>query len=638
MSSLAPLPAPGLLLGPYPERIERSRSPRAGASVASIHAVRQHAATFDRLHGAEFDAALRCVRLTLQCEGLEPKPLAAALALACVVFGRTMQLRPFDTQLAAASIVLQGGLAEMATGEGKTFAVGLAAASAALAGIPVHVITANDYLVTRDAQRLEPVYRMLGLTVGAVTQGLERNARRCAYASDVTYCTAKELVFDYLRDGLGRERDPARARLVELCEPRAERPLLRGLCMAIVDEADHVLIDEARVPLVLAGPAPELGGREAIGQALELARTLRKGEHFVTTGRVCELTPAGQAEAQARMATCGVAWRNRIHRESMVQTALCALHVLRRDHEYLVRDGEVVVIDGDTGRAAPGRIWSLGLHQAIELKEGCEPSAAQATIAQITYQRFFARYLKLGGVSGTLRESQRELRSVYRLRVQRVAERQPSRCRVLPMRLFADRASLWRAVSARIAEMSRSGQPVLVGTDSVADSNELSRRLTEEGIGHALLNAHHDDIEASLVARAGWRGAVTVATNMAGRGTDIALDPGVAELGGLHVMCCQLNAARRIDRQLAGRCARQGDPGSVETWLSLDAPVLRSWLPTPLRAILNRQAARCPSGLVRSIARLAQCLEERRHRRERARLQRADRSFAQRWSLGGPAA
>lgn len=635
MSSLAPLPVPGLLLGPYPERVERSRSPRVGAAAAaSIRTVRQHAAAFGRLQGAEFDAALRSVRLALQCEGLAPKPVTAALGLLCVIFERAIQVHPFDTQLAAASIVLQGSLAEMATGEGKTFAVGLAAASAALAGVPVHVITANDYLVTRDAQRLEPVYRMLGLTVGAVTQDLEREVRRNAYACDVTYCTAKELVFDYLRDGVGRERDPARARLIELCEPLAERPLLRGLCMAIVDEADHVLIDEARVPLVLAGPAPELGGREPIERALDLARALRKGEHFLITRGVCELTPAGQAEVQARMANSAAAWRNRIHRESMVQTALCALHVFRRDHEYLVREGEVVVIDGGTGRTAPGRTWSLGLHQAIELKEGCEPTAAQATIAQITYQRFFARYLRLAGVSGTLSESRRELNAVYGLRVQRVAERQPSRRRVLPARLFADRATLWAAVSARIADVSGSGRPILVGTDSVADSNELSQRLEADGIEHSVLNAHHDDIEASLVARAGWRGAITVATNMAGRGTDISLDPGVAALGGLHVMCCQLNAARRIDRQLAGRCARQGDPGSVETWLSLDTPVLRNRLPAPLRAVLSREAARCPSCLVRGVARLAQRLEERRHRRERARLLRTDRSFAQRWPPG----
>ena len=636
MSGLAQLPAPGLLLGPYPERVARTRSARVGKSTrASIHAVRQHQAAFAKLSGAEFDATVRSVRLTLQCEGLEPKPLAAALALACVAFDRAMCVRPFDTQLAAASIVLQGGLAEMATGEGKTFAVAIAAASAALAGIPVHVITANDYLVARDAQRLEPVYRMLGLKVGAVTQELDRESRRGAYASHVTYCTAKEVVFDYLRDGLGRERDPARALLTALCEPLAEQPLLRGLCMAIVDEADHVLIDEARVPLVLAGPAPEPDASSAIERALALARTLCEGEHFVRRRGVCELTPAGQNETQARLAGSASAWRNRIHRESTVQTALCALHVFRRDHEYLVRNGEVVVIDGGTGRAAPGRTWSLGLHQAIELKEGCEPSAPQATLAQITYQRFFARYLRLAGVSGTLRESRRELSTVYDLRVQRVADRQASQRRVMPTRLFANRASLWAAVSARIAAVSRTGRPVLVGTDSVADSNELSRRLKNDGIDHAVLNAHHDDIEASLVARAGRRGAITVATNMAGRGTDIPLDPGVAALGGLHVMCCQLNAASRIDRQLAGRCARQGDPGSVETWLSLETPVLRTRLPAVLRAILSRQATRCPGCLVRGIARLAQRLEERRRRSERARLLRADRSFARRWSLGG---
>jgi preprotein translocase subunit SecA len=639
MSRLAHPPAPGLLLGAYPEHGEPIRSARGGERAAlSINEVRQHEAAFGNLHGTTFDSVVRSLRLTLQCEGLEPKPLAAALALACVAFERTMSVRPFDTQLAAAGIVLQGGLAEMATGEGKTFAVALAAASAALAGIPVHVITANDYLVVRDARRLEPVYRMLGLKVGAVTQELDREQRRGAYANHVTYCTAKELVFDYLRDGLGRERDPARAQLAELCAPQAERPLLRGLCMAIVDEADHVLIDEARVPLVLASPTADVGSNDAIAQALALARTLQEGKHFVRTRAACELTPAGQTETEARLAGAASAWRNRIHRESTVQTALCALHVFRRDHEYLVRDGEVVVIDGGTGRTAPGRAWSLGLHQAIELKEGCKPSAMQATVAQITYQRFFARYLRLAGVSGTLRESRRELHSVYGLPVVRVAERQASRRRVLPTRLFANRAALWKAVSARIAELTRAGRPVLVGTDSVADSNELSQRLKADGIVHAVLNAHHGGVEASLVTRAGRRGAVTVTTNMAGRGTDIPLGPRVAALGGLHVLCCQLNAARRIDRQLAGRCARLGDPGSVETWLSLDASVLRHWLPAPLRAVLLGRALRCPSYLVRGIARLAQRLEERSHRHERARLLRADRSFAQRWSLGGPPA
>ncbi|HKX43020.1 MAG TPA: prepilin peptidase, partial [Burkholderiaceae bacterium] len=568
MNRAASLPTPGLLLGAYPERADDGRSMRFGGCPApTIPEVRQQLAALAALRGDAFEAAVRAARLSLQRDGTRREHVAVALALACVAFERVLRVRLFDTQLAAARIVLQDRLAEMATGEGKTYAVALAAAVCALGGIPVHVITANDYLVTRDATMLAPVYGVLGLSVGAVTQDLAREQRRHAYAQPVTYCTAKEVAFDYLRDGLVRERDPVRAHLAELCSAPTERPVLRGLCMAIVDEADHVLIDEARVPLVLAAPAPRAEAPDTMAHALALAQPLREGVHFVRAHKACELTPAGQAEIARLAAGLGAGagpWRNRVHRESMVQTALCALHVFRRDHEYLVRDGEVLVIDTSTGRLAPGRTWSLGLHQAIESKEGCALSEAQSTIAQITYQRFFARYLRLAGVSGTLHESRRELRAVYDLRVERVAERHASRRRTLPTRLFADRATLWAAVARRIVDMAGIGRPVLVGTDSVADSDELSRCLRAHGIEHAVLSARHDHIESAIVAGAGRRGAATVATNMAGRGTDIPLEDGVAELGGLHVICCQLNAARRIDRQLAGRCARQGDPGSVE--------------------------------------------------------------------------
>jgi preprotein translocase subunit SecA len=329
-------------------------------------------------------------------------------------------------------------------------------------------------------------------------------------------------------------------------------------------------------------------------------------------------------------------WRNGLHRDEMVSAALAALHLYRRDRHYLVRDGKVLIIDDTTGRVAPGRAWSRGLHQLIELKEGCTPTAPQVTAAQITYQRFFPRYVRLGGLSGTLRESASELRAHYDLAVQRVPLRCPDRRTVFPARLFRDQAALWEGVAQRVVEVNRSCRPVLVGTDSVADSEALSQRLAARGVKHAVLNARHDEAEALVVARAGQRGAITIATNMAGRGTDIRLGSGVAAFGGLHVLCCQLNPARRIDRQLAGRCARQGDPGSVETWLAADAPLFKQALPAILRRLIAARAATLPSPLVRVLAATVQRLAERRHLQERKRLLQQEKTLDRRLSFGGP--
>jgi preprotein translocase subunit SecA len=548
-----------------------------------------------------------------------------------------LRVRPFDTQLIAGRIVLDNRLAEMATGEGKTLAVALAAATAALAGIPVHVITANDYLVTRDAEQLAPLYRALGLSAGAVTQPQDAAQRRVAYACDITYCTAKELVFDYLRDGLHRTRDPLRWRLEQLAGESVEGPVLRGLCMAIIDEADSILIDEARVPLILSQAEDDGQRREYLAQSLDLARAMRTGADFRLdeTALCAELTDSGRERLEHDAASLPPMWRNRLHREEAVSTALAALHLFRPDRHYLVREGRVQIIDETTGRVAPGRAWSRGLHQLIELKEGCVPSAEFRTAAQITYQRFFPRYLRLGGLSGTLREARAELLAVYRLSVRRVPLSKPCRRVVLPRRLFPDRASLWDAVAARVAMLHSAGRPVLVGTDSVADSEALARRLGEAGLPHAVLNARHDRDEADIVAQGGARGAITVATNMAGRGTDIPLADGVADLGGLHIICCQLNAARRIDRQLAGRAARQGDHGSVETWLSLDAPLLARALPRRLTPLLRPHSSKVPGMLLKALAGLPQRQAERRHFLQRKRMFEHDQRMDRQLSFGG---
>jgi preprotein translocase subunit SecA len=644
------LPVPGLLWGRYPERqahdapadwlrsLRRAAATRApGYRTRAVARVRMRERGLLRLDEGQLASVVHALRVSLRRDGLRADHVAQAFAVMSVQCARTLASRPYDSQLIAAHIVLDSTLAEMATGEGKTLAVGIAAGTAALAGVPVHVITANDHLVVRDADHLRPAYAALGLSTGAVVQGQDADERRAAYACDITYTTARELVFDYLRDGLTRRRDPLQSRVQQVCGGHTE-PLLRGLCLAIIDEADSILIDEARTPFVLSRSQPGVEEACYLDQSLSLARTLAEGTDFTLDAGLLDaaLTPAGRERIEQASVSLGPVWRNRLHREEAISTALAALHLYHRDQHYLVREGQVVIIDHTTGRIAPGRAWSRGLHQLIEMKEGCRRTVPAVTAAQITYQRFFPRYLRLGGVSGTLIDSRRELRAVYGLDVGRGPLRRPDQRVTLPTRLFASTRALQDGVIVRARDLQRSGRPVIVATDSVADSEALSLRLTEAGLDHAVLNARHHRDEAQIIARAGARGAITITTNMAGRGTDIPLAEGVSALGGLHIVCCQLNAARRIDRQLAGRAARQGDPGSVETWLSPDTPLAASQLPAWMRALARRQAAHVPGWLAHAIARLLQRREERCHLRQRQRLLRHDENLDRGLSMRDP--
>jgi preprotein translocase subunit SecA len=686
------LPMPGLLWGEYPERRPtapglRARFAKALRSanqrlreVFVVWQARQDAAWLQSVRQCSLPAdaaqALQDTRALLLRQALSPPALAQALALVSRVAEHSMGLRPFDTQLLAARAVLQNSLAEMATGEGKTLAVALAAAVGALAGMPVHVVTANDYLVARDAQQLAPLYNALGLSVGFVVQPDGVDARALAYACDITYVSAKELVFDYLRDGLRsavaggasqrRSDDPA-APLARLQSAGTKAPpaLLRGLCMAIVDEADAVLIDEARVPLILSQATPWAESQVHAKQALQFARGLQRGVDFNLNALAlsASLTTTGRARLHGAagsllgtdinsdntntntntLAKPDAAWRHPQHREHAVCMALVALHGLQPDKHYLVRQGkgqaQVQIIDAGTGRIAEGRAWSQGLQQLVEIKEGCTTSPSLSTLAQLTFQRFFARYLRLGGLSGTLHEARTELMAHYNTPVCRVPLRRPSQRRVLPTRLFKDASRLWQAVAAEVRVLHQAQRPVLIATDSVADAQALASLLAQQLPSTAthqiqLLNARNDADEAQMVARAGQPGAITVTTNMAGRGTDIELGPGVTALGGLHVICCQLNSARRIDRQLAGRAARQGDPGSVQTLLSLDNALLRQGLPTFVHARLQAVAQRLPSWAVKALIRWPQWAEEQNQKLQRQRLMAADERTERQLSFG----
>ncbi len=637
MADATPVAAlrPGALLGPYPERepLEAAagngpgQSPRQALWRRSDPDLRpQRLAAFvahvdaqaadlqaDDLAGVATDLRLRLAR-----EGLTEELVARSFALVREAAHQVLGMRHYDSQLMAGRILLSGALAEMATGEGKTLAATLAAATAALAGFPVHVVTANDYLVSRDAAAMGPLFRALGLSTGAITESSTPEMRRAAYARSVTYNTSKQLAFDYLRDrmAMGQRRGALHLGVERLysASPATARLMMRGLCLAIVDEADSVLIDDARTPFVIARELPDSDVEGPCRGALALAATLdlgadytldRRANHATLTDCGCgRLETAGEslpADARARRA--------------LVEQALAALHLYQRDRHYLVREGAVRIIDPNTGRLLADRSWDRGLHQMIELKESCAVTVPRETLARLTFQRLFQRYLRLGGMTGTAKEVASELRSTYGLGVVSLPTHKPVQRVSLPRRWYGDGEQKWRAIVERVRELRDSGRPVLVGTRSVPDSEHLGSLLDAAGIPHHVLNARQDGAEARIIAAAGKPGQVTVATNMAGRGTDIVLGEGVADRGGLHVIAAEANDSRRLDRQLAGRGARQGDPGSWEMFGSPDDELLtRSYPGWIIRFLRNLPGSDFMSS---AAIHLAQTRCERHQRRER---------------------
>jgi preprotein translocase subunit SecA len=555
------------------------------------------------------------LRRRLKREGFTVALVGEAFAQIREAAQRMIGMRHFDVQLVGGWAMLNGMLAEMETGEGKTLTATLAAATAALAGRAVHVITVNDYLAERDAEAMRPVYEALGLSVGCVVHGLEPEERRRRYGCDIAYCSNKELTFDYLRDRmtLGGQPHPIADRIDALAGgKRGDALLLRGLQFALVDEADSVLIDEARTPLILSAQAKRSGEEVMYRQALELARGLAATDYVIEDGQI-ELTRAGESALAEAARGLGGLWNGPRRRERLAKQALSALYLFEADKQYLVRDGKVQIIDENTGRLMPDRSWEQGLHQLIELKEGVEVTGQRETLARISYQRFFRRYLHLGGMTGTGTEVARELWSVYRLRVARIPTNRPVRRRHAPDRVYASSEEKWDAVLAAIRQRHAAGQPVLIGTRSVAASDHLAALLKEAGLPYQLLNARQDADEAAIVARAGERGRITVATNMAGRGTDIKLDAGVAGIGGLHVICTERHDSGRIDRQLFGRCGRQGDPGSCETFVSVADELVATHLKGAGRLTLPEWAGR-------ALIALAQWRAERAHSQVRRAL------------------
>ena len=582
------------------------------------------------------------LRPLLRREGYTEEFVGKAFALVREVAHRTLSMRPVDVQLIGGLVLLKGMVAEMETGEGKTLTATLPASTLALAGVPVHIITVNDYLAKRDADWMRPIYEGLGLRVGTIVHGMDPAARREAYRCDITYCTNKEVTFDYLRDRiiLWDRPTPIRLQLERLYgeKSRVNQLVMRGLHFAIVDEADSVLIDEARTPLIISSEAEGLYGSEIYKHAMTLARDLvqKKDFHVIWSDRTVELTNEGMAGIHDfDWSQAGFAG-NEEQREELVRQALVALHLFHLDKHYLVKDKKVQIIDEYTGRLMADRSWERGLHQLIELKEGCEITSRKETKARISYQRFFRRYLQLAGMTGTAREVAGELWSIYRMRVVTVPTHRPMRRKYLSDRVYRTSDEKWAEIVKTIADLHQQERPVLAGTRSVEASEKLSGLLSDKRLPHKVLNARQDKEEAEIIALAGQPAGITVATNMAGRGTDIRLGSGVPDLGGLHVIATERHESGRIDRQLFGRCGRQGDPGTSEAFVSLEDELITVRIWKPLRwlaeATLNTSLGKW---LGRVLFGRAQRGAQRLHARMRHNLLKMDEQLSESLAFSG---
>jgi preprotein translocase subunit SecA len=512
-------------------------------------------------------------------------------AFACVreAGRRAIGLRHFDVQMLGGIVLHHGKISEMRTGEGKTLVATLPAYLNALMGRGVHVVTVNDYLAKRDSQWMGPVFEKLGLTVGFIQHDMPNPERRDMYGRDITYVTNNEIGFDYLRDNMVIRKDDR---------------VLRPLYFAIVDEVDSILIDEARTPLIISGPSEESTDRYAIVdriipylkvrmiteeeeiQSKYTGEDLSKGYDAIVDEKAhtATLTKDGIAKCENLLQVGNLYDDLQGEWVHHITQALRAHHLYKRDVEYLVKDGEVIIIDEFTGRLMPGRRWSEGLHQAVEAKEKLPVKAENQTLATITFQNFFKLYKKVGGMTGTAMTEAEEFGDIYKLDVVEIPTNRTNARQDMPDQVYRTEREKWNAIVIAIDELWRKGRPVLVGTRSVEKSEKLAAMLRTKGIPHQVLNAKYHEMEATIVAQAGKKGTVTIATNMAGRGTDIVLggnpadEPDqkkVVELGGLHVLGTERHEARRIDNQLSGRCGRQGDPGSVQFYLALDDELMR---------------------------------------------------------------
>jgi len=600
---------------------------RADAVIRLGRELRDAADATLRQHAAEFRERFRRGRET-------PADVNRAFALVREVARRQLGEEPYRCQVAAAMALEAGCVTELATGEGKTLTATMPATIAGWRGRGCHVVSTNDYLARRDADWMAPIYRFCGVEVASIEQQTPPPDRRRAYHADVTYLSNKEVAADFLRDrlALGRLAGLPAAllgRIVDGTTGGTDRVVQRGLALAIVDEADAIMVDEAVTPLIISGDAPNPEQVEAFAQAASLAGALRLRDDYRVNHRYREitLTDAGKRRLGELAEPLGGVWSGPRRREELITQALTARELYALEKQYVIDDGKVVIVDEFTGRLMPDRTWRDGLHQAVEAKESLDINPMKDTFARISFQRFFRVYRKLAGMTGTAAEAAGEFWQIYHLPIVVIPTNRPCIRRRLPDRVFATEAAKWRAVVAEIDRVHRTGQPMLIGTRSVRASEQLSRLLAAAGLDHQVLNAVRHAEEAQIVAGAGQPGRITVATNMAGRGTDIKLGRGVAERGGLFVLATERHEAGRIDRQLFGRCARQGDPGVAQAFVSLDDELVRRYTPHAAVALRRRfgdTPREVSSPLTRRLFDLAQRRSQRLALRQRKGVLRTD--------------
>ena len=613
-----------------------------------LHRAAQVLALEDRF-SAMSDAKLReascSLRETFRLGSDTRDDLDTAFAIIRETADREIGQRPYLVQVAGAFALEDGCIAEMATGEGKTLTATMPAIVAGWRGRGCHIVTVNDYLAKRDAEWMGKIYRSCGLSIAHIEQATTPDDRREAYKADVTYCTNKEVTADFLRDRLilGKIKGLAQALLDKMGgsrKPVIDALVQRGLEFVIVDEADSVLIDEAVTPLIISGVGSDSGETQTFSAAAEIAEQLAPPSdyHINPRYREIELTDSGREWIRQRSAALGGVWAGARRSEEMIVRALTAKEFYRRDHHYIVEDNRVVIVDEFTGRIMPDRQWRDGLHQAVEAKENVEVTPPKETLARISFQRFFRLYRKRAGMTGTGHEGAAEFWQIYHLPVVIIPTNRPCVREYLPDTVFTQKVLKWKHILSEIRRIHTRRQPILIGTPSVKASEHLSDLLKAEELDHQLLNAVRHREEAQIIAGAGQQGKITIATNMAGRGTDIVLGHGVAELGGLHVIAAERNESGRIDRQLFGRCARQGSPGSAQAIVSLEDDYVSRYSGILLRYLNKRYGhternIRC--GATAAAFRMSQFQAERLALRQRLAVMKSDHWLDEHLSFAG---
>jgi preprotein translocase subunit SecA len=561
--------------------------------------------------------------------------LPEAFALVRESARRILKMEHFEVQIMGAIALFEGHIAEMQTGEGKTLTATMPSFLRALPGYGCHVITVNDYLAERDAEIMGPVHRNLGLTVGKILDSMEPDERRENYACDITYGTSKEMGFDFLRDRLRKgaspdDGTPTLRKFVRTLQG-GEEPVQRGHYFSLIDEADSILIDEARTPLIIGLTQPNDPATVNLfrwSNRVTFHLEPRTDYVYEPERRSAWLTDVGcrKVVLMSKPSLLSSMDTERIY--SQVEKALTAKHAFEKDRDYVIVEDKVVIVDEGTGRIMDGRKWQDGLHQAIEAKELVPITAATGEAARITVQSFFRQYSNLCGMTGTALTARRELKKTYKLKVSRIPTNKPCIRKGLPTRVFKTQEAKRTAIGDQIEQMVNAGRSILVGTPSVEASESLGSVLRKKGVEHQILNARYHEQEAEIIKDAGHPGRVTIATNMAGRGTDIILEDDVRQAGGLHVIATELHSSTRIDRQLVGRSARQGDPGSFQFFLSLEDELLRCREPREVMRKYKLAMANKRGELGRSWLRYFKRVQrflEKNHRKQRKNLLKQER-------------